>query len=43
MTEWKMEGNQLVFGERKLPVLGSYDVVVAGGGMAGCGAALGAA
>ncbi len=44
MIEFNVKNGCLISkDERKIPVMGEYDVVVAGGGMAGCGAALAAA
>ena len=43
MTELKIENGKLNFGDRLLPIIGEYDVLVAGGGMAGCGAAIASA
>lgn len=39
MINLKREGNNIVRGEEIIPIYGEYDVVVAGGGMAGVGAA----
>ena len=43
MIEFIYENGNIVKGDEKIPVYGEYDVVVAGGGMAGTGAALAAA
>lgn len=43
MKEFNLKNGQMVVGEETIPVWGEYDVVVVGGGMAGCGAALAAA
>ena len=43
MVTYQYQNGALTIGEQKLPVYGKYDVVVVGGGMAGCGAALAAA
>ena len=42
MVNYKMNGNMAVVDREEIPVYGEYDVVVVGGGMAGCGAALAA-
>ena len=42
MITYKMNGNMAVVDREEIPVHGEYDVVVVGGGMAGCGAALAA-
>ncbi|MBQ7336359.1 MAG: FAD-dependent oxidoreductase [Clostridia bacterium] len=43
MTEFKEKNGAIIRGEKEIPVYGEYDVVVAGGGMAGVGAAIAAA
>ncbi|MBQ8311501.1 MAG: FAD-dependent oxidoreductase [Clostridia bacterium] len=43
MVAYKTNGNAIVRGEQEIPIYGEYDVVVAGGGMAGVGAAIAAA
>lgn len=43
MVEFKLENGNILRGDEQIPVYGEYDVVVAGGGMAGTGAALAAA
>lgn len=43
MTEFIIENGNIIRGTEEIPVYGEYDVVVAGGGMAGTGAALAAA
>ena len=42
MIEFKKENNAVLYPGGEIPVYGEYDVVVAGGGMAGVGAALAA-
>jgi len=43
MTEYKVKDGMIVRNEEEIDVYGEYDVVVAGGGMAGVGAAIAAA
>jgi hypothetical protein len=43
MTDFKMKDGALLVNEQQVPIYAEYDVVVVGGGMAGCGAALAAA
>lgn len=43
MTEFKKKNNSLIRGEKEIPIYGEYDVVVAGGGVAGTAAAIAAA
>ena len=43
MKDFKKNGETVLLGQESVPVIGSYDVVVVGGGMAGVGAALAAA
>ena len=42
MINYAMNNGKAVIGPEEIPVYGEYDVVVVGGGMAGCGAALAA-
>ena len=43
MIQLQKEKSGLRTAEQTLPIYGEYDVVVVGGGMAGCGAAIAAA
>ena len=43
MVELNQKGNAIIRNSKEIPIHGSYDVVVVGGGMAGVGAAVAAA